>query len=62
MSSEENSQSRDNMPSGQWFGLESSSSVLLIWDYCEKTKAAKKKIFCIVIFQRHTLIFLEGNI
>lgn len=50
------------MPSGQRFGLEKSSSVLLIWDYCEKTKAAKKEIFCTVSFQRHTLIFLEGNI
>lgn len=53
------------MPSGQWFGLENSSSGLLIWDYCEKkkkTKEAKKEIFCTVSFQRHTLIFLEGNI
>lgn len=38
MSSEENSRSRDHMPSGQRFGLESSSSVLLIWDYCGKKK------------------------
>lgn len=50
------------MPPGQWFGLEKSSSVLLIWDYWEKTRAAKKEIFCTVSFQRHTLTFLEGNI